>query len=136
MLHNIEIYLQELKDLDHTTICNIFERYHLDVIKSLFWFHKVEDLHNCEPDEKFEQIVNWNYDEKQLQVAFTQVLLSLLIYTAVKPLDFTVSLSQEVIDELLEWYMDNLLVPIYEGYELIREIFKVHQEDGMKFFKI
>lgn len=66
ILHSIETHLQELKNLDHTAICDIFERYNLDVIKSLFWFHKVEDLHNCEPDEKFEQIVNWSYDEKQL----------------------------------------------------------------------
>jgi len=135
MLHNIETHLQELKDLDHAAICDIFERYSLDVVKSLFWFHKVEDLHNCKPDEKFEQIINWDYDEKQLQIIFTQVLLSFLTYTAVDPLDFNVLLSHEVIDELLEWYLDNSLVPVYECYELMRGIFEVHQEDGIKFFK-
>ena len=32
----------------------------------------------------------------------------------------------------MESYLDNLLVPVYEGYKLIREIFEVH---GMKFLK-
>lgn len=93
----------------------------------------MEDFYACESNEKFKQIINWNYDEKQLQEIFVQILLLLLTYIAVKPLDFNVLLSQEVIDELLESYLDNLLVPVYEG--LIREIFEVHQENGMKFLK-
>lgn len=93
ILHNIETHLQELKDLNHVAICHIFERYSLDVIKSLFWFHKVEDFYACESNEKFKQIINWNYDEKQLHEIFVQVLLLLLTYIAVKPLDFNVLLS-------------------------------------------
>lgn len=71
ILNSIKVHLKELKDLDHKTIFDIFNRYSIGVVKSLFWFHRTEDFYNYGSHDKFKQVIYWDYTVQQLHKIFT-----------------------------------------------------------------